>query len=69
MRVLLAFLVRFSCILCNSNARFTPISLKKALIPHSLVFCRIRRKTKQSDGRNQVEMKLLESYWFAATKE
>ena len=62
------FSMIFMC-LCNLNARFTPISLKKSLIPHSLVFYKIRRKTKQSDGRNQVEMKFLESYWLASTKD
>ena len=40
----LAFLVCFSCVLCNLNARFIPLSLRKALIPHFLMFCRFRRK-------------------------
>ena len=43
----------------NLNARFTPIFLKITLIPHLLMFCRIRRKIKQSDERNQVKKKLL----------
>ena len=45
--------------LCNLNARFTPIFVKITLIPDLLMFCRIRRKIKQSDGRNQVKRKLL----------
>ena len=58
------------------NARFTPLSLRKALISHLLMFCRIRRKIKQSDGRNKVKRKLLIcsslltlAKWFATTKE
>ena len=48
----------FMC-LYNINARFVSISYKKALILHLLMFCRIRRKIKQSDGRNQGKMKFL----------
>ena len=46
--------VFFMC-LCNLNDRFTPILVKITLIPHLLMFCRIRRKIKQSDVRNQVK--------------
>ena len=46
----------FSMCLGNLNARFIPIFLKITLIPHFLMFCRIRRKIKQSDGRNQVSL-------------
>ena len=45
--------------LCNVNAKFAPISYKKALIPHLLLFYGIRTKIKQIDGRNQVKRKLL----------
>ena len=48
----------FMC-LCNLNARFTSIFLKITLIPHLLMFCRIRRRIKQSEGRNQVKRKWL----------
>ena len=48
----------FKC-LCNLNARFTSIFLKITLIPHLLLFCRIRRRIKQSEGRNQVKRKWL----------
>ena len=44
---------------CNLNAIFTPVFLKITLIPHLLMFWRIRRKIKQSDGRNQVKRKLM----------
>ena len=37
----------FSRCLCSLNARFTPIFLKIALIPHLLMFCRIKRKIEQ----------------------
>ena len=50
--------VFFMC-LCNLNARFTPIFVKITLIPHLLMFYRIREKIKQSDRRNQVKRKLL----------
>ena len=50
--------VFFMC-LCNLNARFTLIFVKIILIPHLLIFYRIKRKIKQSDGRNQVTRKLL----------
>ena len=62
--------------LCNLNARFTPIFIKITLIPHLLIFCKIRRKIKKSDGRNQVKRKLLiynsflaTTKWFATKKE
>ena len=42
----------FSRFLCNLNARFTPIFLKITLIPHLLMFCKIRRKIKQGKGKN-----------------
>ena len=44
---------------CNLNARFIPIFVNITLIFHLLMFCRIRRKIKQSDGKNQVKRKLL----------
>ena len=50
--------VFFMC-LCNLKARFTPVFLKITLIPHLLMFCRIRKKIKQNDGRNQVKRNLL----------
>ena len=40
----------FRC-LCNLNARFTPIFLNITLIPHLLMFCRIKRKIKQGKGK------------------
>ena len=59
----------FSMYLCNLNTRFTPIFLKITLIPHLLMFFRIRRKIKQSDGRNQVKRKLLSLSRLLAAKE
>ena len=47
-----------SC-LCNLNARFTPIFLKITLIPHFLMFCRIKRKIKQGKGKNLRRKNLL----------
>ena len=48
----------FMC-LCNINVRFTYIFLKIKLILHLLMFCRIRRRIKQSEGNNQVKRKWL----------
>ena len=48
----------FMC-LCNINVRFTNIFLKIKLILHLLMFCRIRRRIKQSEGNNQVKRKWL----------
>ena len=45
------YIVVLMC-LCNLNARFMPIVLKIALIPHLLIFCRIRRKIKHGKGKN-----------------
>ena len=49
--------------ICNMificNVRFALISYKNALISNLLMFCRIRRKIKQSDERNQLKRKLL----------
>ena len=56
---MLAFVVWFSCVLCNINARFAPISYKKALITHLIMYYMIRRKIKQSNGRNQMKRKLM----------
>ena len=42
----------FSRFLCNIKARFTPIFLKITLIPHLLMFCKIRRKIKQGKSKN-----------------
>ena len=41
----------FSRCLCNLNARCTPKFLKITLIPHLLIFCRIKRKIKQGKGK------------------
>ena len=37
--------------LFNLNARFTPIFLKITLIPYLLMFCKIKRKIKQGNGK------------------
>ena len=73
---MLALLILFSCVLCNINARFAPIFYKKAIIPHFLIFCKIRNKIKLSDGRYQVKRKFLiysirftVAKRFATTKE
>ena len=44
----------FCMYFCNLNTRFTPIFLKISLIPYFLMFCRIRRKIKQSDGETKL---------------
>ena len=54
------YIMFFMC-LGNLNARCTPIFVKITLILHLLMFCRIRRKIKQSDGRNQVKRKSVAS--------
>ena len=41
----------FCMYLCNLNARFTHIFLKITLIPHLLMFCWIKRKIKQGNGK------------------
>ena len=49
----------FSKCLCNLNARFTPIFLKITLIPHVLMFCKIKRKIKQGKGKKLRRKNLL----------
>ena len=49
----------FSRCLCNLNARFTPIFLKITLIPHLLMFYRIKRKIKQGKGKKLRRKNLL----------
>ena len=44
----------FCMYFCNLNARFTSIFLKITSIPHLLMFCRTRRKIKQSDEEPRV---------------
>ena len=41
----------FSRCLLNLNTKFTPIFLKITLIPHLLMFCRIKRKIKQGKDK------------------
>ena len=49
----------FSKCLCNLNARFTPIFLNITLIPHLLMFCRIKRKIEQGKGKKLRRKNLL----------
>ena len=49
----------FSRYLCNLNVRFTPIFLKITLIPHFLMFCRIKRKIKHRKGKKLRRKNLL----------
>ena len=48
---MLAFIACFPCVYINLNSRFTPIFLKIKVIPHLLMFCRIKRKIKQGKGK------------------
>ena len=54
--------------LCNLNARFTPIFLKITLIPHLLMFCRIKREIKQGNGRKLRRRTCYSKHWFAEAK-
>ena len=49
----------FSMCLCNLNARFTPIFLNITLIPHLLMFCKIKRKIKQENEKKLRRKNLL----------
>ena len=49
----------FSMCLYNLNARFTHIFLKITLIPHLLMFYRIKRKIKQGNGKKLRRKNLL----------
>ena len=49
----------FSMCLCNLNARFTPTFLKITLIPHLLMFYKIKRKIKQGNGKKLRRKNLL----------
>ena len=64
------FSMIFMCFM-KLNARFTPLSLRKTLISHFLIFCRFRRKNQAKCRRNQVKRKLLiySSLEFATTKD
>ena len=49
----------FSKCLCNLNARFTPIFLKITLIPHLLMFFKMKRKIKQGKSKKLRRKNLL----------
>ena len=49
----------FSMCLCNLNVIFTPIFLKNTLIPHLLMFCKIKGKIKQGKGKKLRRKNLL----------